>query len=117
MKVWNFRVTLCWAKPVSAGAPRATAAPDCRSVLRWIMKVSPGELNLLKPKACSALGAEVKPGEWPHCNGHSVAFFPLGSRPCTFSVLGGRQAHHQAVELGGEHDLAGQAAVGLHRGR
>jgi hypothetical protein len=37
MKVWNLRVTLCWAKPVRAGAPRAMAAPDWSRVLRWIM--------------------------------------------------------------------------------
>jgi hypothetical protein len=41
MKVWNLRVTDCWAKPTSAGAPKATAAPDWSRVLRWIMDCSP----------------------------------------------------------------------------
>src|SRR3954464_2201172 len=37
MKVWNFSVTDCWARPERPGAPRAAATPDWRRVLRWIM--------------------------------------------------------------------------------
>ena len=40
MKVWNFKVTVCWAKPVRAGAAMAAAAPDFKIERRLIMTVS-----------------------------------------------------------------------------
>ncbi len=36
MKVWNFRVTVCWAKPVMAGA--AMAADPLPAFRAWLLE-------------------------------------------------------------------------------